>query len=207
MRRLLLCLPLLALPCTQAAAHDHAHPHEHDPAHEHKHHHEHSATGHGDHASLEAHEHGVAQLNLALEDGTLELELRSPAINLLGFEHAPISDEDKHRVSALRKALAAPAALLGLPQSCRLEQQDVSSPLFDAQPHDHAAGTHHGEHAGHHDILASYRFDCGASELGQLDLAPLFQQYPGTERLQVQLIGPAGQRGLELTPQNPTLAF
>ena len=69
MRRVLLALPFALLPLA-AMAHDH----DHD---------------HAEHASLGAHEHGVAQLNVALDGNTLEIELESPAMNLVGFE--PVS--------------------------------------------------------------------------------------------------------------------
>jgi Protein of unknown function (DUF2796) len=36
-----------------------------------------------------AHEHGVAELNLALDGKELWIEFSSPAVNLVGFEHTP----------------------------------------------------------------------------------------------------------------------
>ena len=75
MRRLLLALPFALLPLAVAHAHD---DHDHDHA----------------HGTLGAHEHGVAKLNVVLDDNTLELELDSPAMNLVGFEHAASSDAD-----------------------------------------------------------------------------------------------------------------
>ena len=76
MRRLLFALPFALLPLAAAhAAHD-----------EHEH--------HDEHASLAAHEHGAAQLNVALEGQRLELALESPAMNLVGFEHAAVSSSD-----------------------------------------------------------------------------------------------------------------
>jgi Protein of unknown function (DUF2796) len=35
------------------------------------------------------HVHGVAQLNVALDGNVLWIELNSPAMNIVGFEHAP----------------------------------------------------------------------------------------------------------------------
>ena len=71
MRRLLLALPFAMLPLAVAHAAD-----EHDHA----------------HGSLGAHEHGVGRLNAGLDGQTLELELESPAMNLVGFEHVATSD-------------------------------------------------------------------------------------------------------------------
>ena len=36
-----------------------------------------------------AHEHGKVTLNVAIDESTLVVELDAPAINVVGFEHAP----------------------------------------------------------------------------------------------------------------------
>lgn len=95
MRRLLLALPIALLPFAVAHAHD---DHDHDHA----------------HGTLGAHEHGVAKLNVVLDGNTLELELDSPAMNLVGFEHAASSDPDKPKVAAVRQQLEQPLKLFGL---------------------------------------------------------------------------------------------
>lgn len=196
MRRLLLALPFALLPLVAAQAsnhdgHDHDHSHAHDHAHEHDH----------DHDSLGAHEHGVAQLNAVLDGQTLELELVSPAMNLVGFEHAAKSDADKAKVASARALLEKPQELFSLAAGdCSVDKQELESPLFEATKH-----AHDGDHS---DIHAHYQLDCKqAGALKQLDLGKLFKHFPATEKIQVQLIGPNGQQGVELTPDKPTLSF
>lgn len=115
--RLLLVLPFLLSPLAIAGEHEHAHAH----------------------ASLDRHEHGVAALDVALEGATLELELRTPAANLLGFEHSPRSAEERQRLGRLQEQLGRPQALFALPASadCRLTEQQLDSPLFAATEHAH----------------------------------------------------------------------
>lgn len=197
MRRLLLALPLALLPLTAAVAHD-----EHD--------HEHGTLG--------AHEHGVAGLNVALDGNTLELELDSPAMNLVGFEHAAASDADKATVARVREQLADPRTLfiLNAAAGCSVTQQTLESPLFGQAPaaHEHAhekpdAHAHEHEHEHEHsDIHAHYALTCTTpGALSQLDLAPLFQHFPATRTLHVQLIGPNGQKGQEATATQAKVAF
>ncbi len=50
----------------------------------------------------------MAKLNVVLDGNTLELELDSPAMNLVGFEHAASSDADKAKVSAVHQQLEQP---------------------------------------------------------------------------------------------------
>lgn len=189
MRRLLLALPFALLPLATGVA-AHSHEHEHD---------------HAEHGSLDAHEHGAAQLNVVLDGKMLHLQLDSPAINLLGFEHAAKSAADQAKVAATRSLLAQPLELFGLQAGdCNISKQELDSPLFAEHKHTEQ----HAHDSEHSDIHAHYSLDCQKPEdLQQLDLGELFKRFPATEKIQVQLIGPNGQQGLELTPAQPTLSF
>lgn len=196
MRRLLLALPFALLPLAVAHADD-------------------TPVKHG---SLGTHEHGTARVNAALDDQTLALELQSPAMNIVGFEHLATTDADKAAVAKARALLEKPLALFNLPAAagCSVASQHLQSPLFgdvmpaedgDDDDHDHdehAAGAEHH----HSEIHASYEFTCTApGKLKGLDLAQVFKTFPATHKVVVQMIGPAGQKGLEATPDNSTLSF
>ncbi|MBC3478477.1 DUF2796 domain-containing protein [Pseudomonas sp. Rh2] len=193
MRRLLLALPFALLPLAVVHAHD-DHDHDHDHA----------------HGSLGAHEHGVAKLNAVLDGNTLELELDSPAMNLVGFEHTANTDADKAKVAAARQQLEQPLKLFGLAQAagCKEEAQELESPLFGDAAHADDEGDAH-EHAHQHaDVNAHYQLSCAnPDKLSQIDLSPLFKAFPQTQKISVQLIGPDGQKGLETTPAKAVVAF
>jgi hypothetical protein len=196
MRRLLLALPFAMLPLAVAHAAD-----EHDH----------------EHGSLGAHEHGVGRLNAALDGKTLELELESPAMNLVGFEHVATSDADKAKVAAARAQLEKPLALFNLPKAagCVVENQELESPLFGDQPdagddHDEDAKDEdgHEHHHDHSEIHARYQFTCATpAALKSLDLTNIFTSFPATQKIQVQLIGPSGQQGVEVTAKAAALKF
>jgi hypothetical protein len=40
------------------------------------------------------HEHGLTQMNLALDEQNLHIEVISPAANIVGFEHQPQTPEE-----------------------------------------------------------------------------------------------------------------
>jgi len=199
MRRLLLALPFALLPLAIAHAAD-----EHDHDHE--------------HGSLGAHEHGVGRLNAVLDGQALELELDSPAMNLVGFEHLATTAADKAKVAAARKQLENPLALFNLPKAagCVISSQELNSPLFGDKPEaDHDDDDDHdakdGAHEHHHDhseIHAHYQFTCATpTALGNLDLTQVFKTFPATQKIQVQLIGPSGQQGVDATATAATLKF
>ncbi|MCY1415090.1 hypothetical protein D9M71_305590 [compost metagenome] len=192
MRCLLLALPFAMLPLAVAHAAD-----EHDH----------------EHGSLGAHEHGVGRLNAALDGKTLALELQSPAMNLVGFEHVATSDADKAKVAAARALLEQPLALFNLPKAagCVVENQELESPLFGDTPdadddHDEDAKDEH--HHDHSEIHAHYQFTCATPDaLKTLDLANMFNSFPATRTIQVQLIGPSGQQGVDVTAKAAALKF
>lgn len=196
MRRLLLALPFAMLPLAVAHAAD-----EHDH----------------EHGSLGAHEHGVGRLNAALDGQTLSLELESPAMNLVGFEHVATSDADKAKVAATRAQLEKPLALFNLPKAagCVVENQELESPLFGDEPdvdddHDEDAKDEdgHEHHHDHSEIHAHYQFTCATPDaLKTLDLTNIFTSFPATQKIQVQLIGPSGQQGVEVTAKAAALKF
>ncbi|WNW12057.1 DUF2796 domain-containing protein [Pseudomonas sp. DTU_2021_1001937_2_SI_NGA_ILE_001] len=197
MRRLLLALPFALLPLAApqafaAAEHDHDHEHE----------------------SLGAHEHGVGRLNAVLEGKTLELEFDSPAMNIVGFEHAPGSDDDKAKLAKARELLLKPNALFSISEAaqCSARSVKLESPLFgdkDDDDHDedeHAKPDEH--HHEHSEIHAKYIFTCDAPAiLKKLDLSQVFKTFPDTKKLQVQLISPGGQSGAEVIAANPSVKF
>ena len=195
MRRLLLALPFALLPLAVAhAAVEQDHDHEH--------------------GSLGAHEHGVGRLNAALDGQTLELELESPAMNLVGFEHAATTDADKAKVAAVRAQLEKPLTLFNLPKAagCVVATKELESPLFGDKPdaddeHEEAKDGHEHQH-DHSEIHARYQFSCSApGALKTLDLATVFNTFPATQKIQVQLISPSGQQGVEVTAKTAALKF
>ncbi|MBJ2249181.1 DUF2796 domain-containing protein [Pseudomonas haemolytica] len=199
MRRLLLALPFALLPLAVAHAHE---DHDHE------------------HGSLGAHEHGVGRVNAVLDGQTLELELESPAMNLVGFEHVATSAADKSKVAAARKQLENPLALFNLPKAagCVVSSQALNSPLFGDKPQaDHDEDDHatdgkgaaaHEHHHDHSEIHAHYQFTCATpTALGNLDLSQVFKTFPATQKIQVQLIGPSGQQGVDATATAATLKF
>lgn len=124
------------------------------------------AYGHG------THEHGAAQLDVVLDGTDLQLELSTPAANLIGFEHAP---RDARQQAILRDAVAAlergdrlfslsPAA------ACTFRDARVLSSLLDgedddrggADHHDHGDLTHSDGHGGDaHDVHDGHQADRG----------------------------------------------
>ena len=185
----------------------------------HEHEHDHEKRQH------DAHVHGIAALNLALEGQEVHVELDSPAANLVGFEHAPSSEADH---AALDKAVATlkdgdRLFRFNAEARCRMEKADVTSALLDEEHDEHADkhssdhdqekkdGHDHEKHEDeeevHSDIEAAYHFECNQpGKLTQLTVE-LFEAFPGTEKLNVQYVIESKQGAAELTPADHVVKF
>ncbi|MEM7257160.1 MAG: DUF2796 domain-containing protein [Pseudomonadota bacterium] len=97
---------------------------------------------------LDSHEHGHAQLNMAISGREVLAELITPAANVVGFEHSAESEEDKKAVSDASSMLAKGEELLAFNAAaeCTLQAATVESELI-GDDHD----DHHGDHDDHDD--------------------------------------------------------
>lgn len=164
-----------------------------------------------EHREQGPHVHGVGHLNVVLDNNTLAIELDSPAANLVGFEHAPRDNAERAQREQVFAQLREGEALFVLPAAagCRLDSVNVAEE--GAGQHEDEADHHHGdadEGEHHHsDINGHYRFHCDKPEVLKRIDVQLFEQFPATEKLEVQSIGPNGQGGGELSASDHYLRF
>ncbi|MFQ2068092.1 DUF2796 domain-containing protein [Aeromonas veronii] len=176
-------------------------------------HDEHESHSHG------AHEHGHGHLNLVVDGDQLMIELQAPAADLVGFEHAAKSDEEKAQYAKAVARLQQPDTLFRFDPAagCKLTQQELQA-AKEEHDHDHdhdhdkAASDKHEDHhdhdeAGHADMGAMYTYTCATpAKLTGLE-ATLFSVYPSLEKLSVQGILPTGQTAGELTQSANKLSW
>lgn len=158
------------------------------------------------------HEHGAATLALVLEGETLVVELLTPAVNLLGFEHLPESDAERTALQAAVATLQRGGELLGLPAAaqCRQQSAQIESPLlavYDNRDRQRPADAPVAAAGAHADVEISYRFGCAApAALGALDLQ-LFARFPGLQRLAVEWVIETRQSAATATPAQPRVTL
>ena len=178
---------------------------------------------------LDSHMHGAASMNVAIVDSSVFLEFNTPWNNLVGFEHAPSTDEQHAMVDDALKLLNNPDSLFTFVDGeCALEKVELENSMAeDGDMHDDEHGhddehkdehghdeehkdEHHDDHdegeSSHSSVLAIYTYQCAQiGELDKIDLA-LFEHWSGLVDLDVQLVGNNGQTMLELNNQNTSLA-
>jgi len=101
---------------------------------------------------FESHDHGVAQLSLALENQHLEVEFVSPAFNLVGFEHKVRTEAQHQAVNQMLKTLHQSYQMVRLDESalCLLDRTEIEQNLLAGDDHEgHKDHDDHDEHEGH----------------------------------------------------------
>ena len=78
---------------------------------------------------LDSHEHGVGELNIAVEGKTVVMELHAPGADIVGFEYVAESDADRAAVDAAVARLAAPLDLFVLPDAASDPRLVVAHPV------------------------------------------------------------------------------
>ena len=176
----------------------------------------------------EAHEHGVANLNIAVEGNNIYIEFASPAANIVGFEHHPRTHEQKDAVKDAVNKLQKGDALfiLSAKSASKLVKSSVDTDIDkDTEHHSeeelaHSKEEHHGheekhdedhgdagKHERHSEFEARYQFACQKpGQLSQIEVM-LFRAFPGIEHIEVQLLTETKQTAMELTAKKNKIAL
>lgn len=102
----------------------------------------------------DAHEHGIADLSVALEARKLEVMLSVPADSLVGFEHKATRKADIDAVKRAEALLRKAYDIVVLPKAaaCVLKSAQVEHSLLDTDGHKHNEADHkHDDHDHKHD--------------------------------------------------------
>lgn len=166
-----------------------------------------SETGHREHG---AHEHGRGLLNVVVEGNELVIEFEMPGVNVVGFEHEPGTDEERHAVEEALETFAKANALF-VPTAdaqCRAEKakvrlagmQHAEGEQHSREHSEHESRPKHAEHEkeAHSELQAQYVFHCDAPESLENLAVHLFDHLRDVEEIDVQLVTPTIQTAMEL---------
>ena len=156
---------------TAVYANDHDHDHDHDNS-EHKQH--------------EAHVHGKAEMNILIDEKTFIFELNSPALNFLGFEHVPETNEEKETLKQVNKMLLDYKNVISIPGiNCKESQIEISAPYGnDKEEHGHHHGEDHDD--DHSEYYLFYSIACeDINNIEQIKIK-LFDNFRGFESVNVK---------------------
>jgi len=185
----------------------------------HDHHHEHN---HGNKTEKvvkhSAHEHGVAKMNIAVIGKEIQIELDSPAYNLVGFEHQPKNSSQKKAIKKAEKVLIKPKKLITVENNtCAVEHVKVESPFAGHKGHDHHGHHDHGKHEKHEkptgekevhsEYALEYHLVCDSAEINKVDFSGLFKKFSNFSEVRVQWLSNEKQGDAELSNANSIITI
>ncbi|MBU2942788.1 DUF2796 domain-containing protein [Shimia thalassica] len=176
---------------------------------------------------LDSHEHGVGELNIAMEGKTIAMELHAPGADIVGFEYAATSDEDRAAIENAVATLAKPLDLFSFPDAAKCTVTRASAELEAEEDHDdhakhddhddhddhaehddHAKHDDHDDHAeeaSHTEFHAEYVLNCDNPDaISKINFA-YFEAFPNALELEVQIVSSAGAKAFEVERDAPTL--
>lgn len=166
---------------------------------------------HANASELDAHEHGSANLDIAIDTSTIEMRFESPAVNIVGFEYATEDEQQLLLINKAKSNLSNFDLIYGLvgDVSCQTVKSSAKWVTEHEAGHDdhddHEAGhDDHGEvaKAEHAEFIAEYRLECNQlNNLAAIDVN-MFKFFPGIADLDVQVIYSEGQIKQELDVNN-----
>jgi hypothetical protein len=160
-----------------------------------------------------AHVHGLSKISVAIEKGKMVIELKSPAVDLVGFEHKAKTEYDINNVKKVQIQLEHNSDMFVLTGgSCELINTfiDLSNLINDinsAVPHQHHKQSNKENNTGntHQEITANYYYHCEKTpELSSITIN-VFQLFPRVKNIQSMWITEKKQGAKLLNATNKTI--
>ncbi|MDV3050526.1 MAG: DUF2796 domain-containing protein [Planktomarina sp.] len=154
---------------------------------------------------LDAHEHGVGQLNIAFSANKIAMELHAPGSDIVGFEYGAKTDADHAAIDTAIETLSDPSKLFVFPKvaSCTVIEAKAKLESEDA---DHGHDDHdddedhddHDEEPGHTEFHAEYLLECGNLSAISAITFSYFEIFPNALELEIQVVSDKGATAFEV---------
>ena len=175
---------------------------------------------------VDKHEHGVGELNIAIEGSSINLEFMIPGADIVGFEYKAKSDEDISLVNTALTKFDDFSNIFTIPNAanCNLVEAEIAINQGDDHDDEHDHEEHeehdehdeHEEHEGHdeheheehgeethNEFVAHYSFTCGnVKEIDRINFT-YFTTFPNSGELEIQFVSEMGSTSFEVEGDEP----
>ena len=146
---------------------------------------------------FEAHVHGVAEINIAVEGSKADVEFRAPAENIMGFEHEAKSESDKKKRDASLRMLQTKMSQMVLfdPKlSCQFS--DTKTAVVEEKESKTAQEPKDQKKAGEHrEVRATSSVVCDKPLAGSRVTFGVTKVFPEIHEINVQVLSDTKQSG------------
>jgi hypothetical protein len=158
---------------------------------------------------LDAHEHGVGTLNIAIDGAEVAMEFHAPGADIVGFEYEASSAVDLAAIETALAALNAPLELFAMSPVAGCVVNNARAELeTEGEQEDHDDHEDHedrGDDAGHTEFHAEYDLSCSSADALNEITFRYFDAFPNAEEVEVQLVTSNGAQAFEVTCAAPVL--
>lgn len=152
-----------------------------------------------------AHQHGIAQLAVAMDGSTLRIEFDSPLDNLVGFERPPRNAKEQQSLADADQTLRQAERLFVLPAAaaCTVQQVQLTWPW----PLNWGTAQSLKDGPQHSELEAVYELHCAnAQALNTIEIK-LFEAFPRLRTLRAESATEQGQKAVTLDRKRTTLTL
>ncbi|MCC1496691.1 DUF2796 domain-containing protein [Alcanivorax sp. 1008] len=146
------------------------------------------------------HVHGQGELLVSSQEGELSVLLTLPAMDVLGFEHAPSSAAQEAAIREAAEKFNAPLKIV-MPDAradCVVQSSKVESVLLSTDEKNH--------HHGHADFVIEYQFSCASPKYLNQVTVQLFEWLPAVT-INAQAVTEYGAEVASLNRRSPVLVL
>ncbi|MGB1234380.1 MAG: DUF2796 domain-containing protein [Planktomarina sp.] len=158
---------------------------------------------------LDAHEHGVGELNIAFDGSRIAMEFHAPGADIVGFEYEATNNEDLAAIDSAIAKLEQPLTLFGLPDAAGCTVTSAVAALEGDEDHDHGDDHEehddHAENDGHTEFHAEYLLTCANIATVNTITFAYFGSFPNALEVEVQVLSDAGATSFEVERDAPIL--
>ena len=170
---------------------------------------------------LDAHEHGVGTLNIAIDGTAVAMAFEAPGADIVGFEYAAESGADLAAIDAAVSTLGAPLDLFVMSDAANCSLVDAQAALEGEDGHDdHDEEDHnelaeegsddrgdddHADEAGHTEFHAEYSLTCDKPDALTEIKFTYFDAFPNAKEVEVQIITTSDAQAFEVRRDAPVL--
>jgi len=170
---------------------------------------------------LDAHEHGVGTLNIAIDGTAVAMAFEAPGADIVGFEYAAESGADLAAIDAAVSTLGAPLDLFVMSDAANCSLVDAQAALEGEDGHDdHDEEDHnelaeegsddrgdddHADEAGHTEFHAEYTLTCDKPDALTEIKFTYFDAFPNAKEVEVQIITTSDAQAFEVRRDAPVL--
>ena len=164
----------------------------------------------------EAHTHGVAEVNIAIDGSKADVEFRAPAESVMGFEHEAKSESDKQkRDAALRTVQTKINQMVVFDPKLNCEFSEVKTVIVEEKGEpgksqsDKSAHGHKDQKktAEHREVRATFSAACDKTLAGSRVTFGVHKTFPAIGEIKVQVLGAAKQSGATIKKDKGGVGF